>query len=540
MKDQSPTPSWLLHEQPSGTLGETGHESGPVNHLSEEAGLLLDHLIREGELTLDRASELLSSSSEEVEQKISELESFSQLLWDSDGKRFKAGDGEAHEPFPRMFGRITRSFLIFLAMKVPSIGVGFFTKVMIGHWLGAAMFGLYSVVMNAAVAMSFVLPLGFPTALSRLLPLFLREKSYGKVRGVIQVSLLTTVASWGVMILVAGPLISWIGRDAHVHTAYFAGILLAGLMSVSSVLSSCFRAHKNWVWSLLAGLAVPAIYLSVAAAVFVLFGAEPGDAPSLLLFTMGAIMVVSILTQIVGMRRAFPASLWKVPAERRWKSWIARAAPMLVVSGMVVILLRMDLFVIAGFKGHREAGIYSAALAIVTLLSQVLRAANSVVMPEIAPLYVARRMRTLQQLANVQAIISFWPLLIATIGVIVFGKELLHLWHPDFVAAYPALVILAISMVIRASNGDPGYFLLMCGKTSRLVRVYLVIALLDLAVLFVLVPAFGLIGGAVSTLLALCGSRIYLRRVVHRELGIDTGILTLFNAARHREATPNP
>jgi len=516
-----------------------GHSPAICPFLSTHAGKLV-HLLQEGgTVTIEEASKALDASKEEVASAIEEAEAFAQFRWNPERSAFRADGEETGEPFPQMLRRLSHSFMVFIGMKMPTIAVGFTTKFLIGHWLAASMFGLYSVVMNAAVALSFLIPLGFPTALSRMIPLMLKTGHPAQVRGVIQVSLLTAAIGSVVLFVLGSPFIFAFGHAPHFRTAWFAGFLLAALMAFSSVLSACFRAHKNWKLSLAAGLTVPAIYLALVGVIFQFNEQFIRHAPTHLLLAMCAIMLVSIAGQLVGMRTAFPKEVWEQKAVRHWKKWIWSAAPMLVVSSMVVILLRMDLFAIAIVRGHREAGIYAAVLAIVAVLSQVVRAANSVVMPEIAPLYAKGRSRSLQTLSNVQTILSFWPSLVASILMVLFGKSLLHLWHPEFVEGYPALVILLLGMMVRASNGNPGYLLLMCGKSTTLVRIYLVIVAMDLLVLAILVPLYGITGAAIGTFISLTASRLILRRQVLNDLGVETGLPALWNAAKHQQSLPS-
>jgi len=530
--DEPPSDNGLSEDHPASYVFES-HVPSIAPYLSEHAGKIL-HLLQRGEsCTIERAAEALNASKEEVAAAIEETEHFARLSWTADKSEFSASGEQNAEPFPHMFWRLAQSFGVFLSMKLPTIGVGFATKFMIGHLLAPSMFGLYSVVMNAAVAVSYLIPLGFPTALSRMVPLYLKAGQLAKVRGVLQVSLMVAAAGSLLMLAIGTPLIFVTGADPHIRTAWLAGFLLAALMSFSSVLSACFRAHKNWKLSLAAGLGVPAVYLALTAIVFQFDENFIRYAPTHLLLAMCGIMILSIGGQLIGLRKAFPKEVWQQKPVRLWKKWIVKSTPMLVVSGMVVIILRMDLFAISFFTGHRAAGIYAAVLAIVAVLSQIVRAANSVVMPEIAPLYAKGRIRSLQTLSNVQTILSFWPSLLVSVLAAVFGRQLLELWHPAFVEGYPALLILLLGMMVRASNGNPGYLLLMCGKTTTLVRLYLGIMVLDVILLAILVPWLGITGGAIGTFLSLTISRLTLRSLVARELGVETGLLALWNGARH-------
>ncbi len=67
---------------------------------------------------------------------------------------------------------------------------------------------------------------------------------------------------------------------------------------------------------------------------------------------------------------------------------------------------------------------------------------------------------------------TFWPSLFATVAILALGWPLLRLFGPDFVGAYPAMFVLALGPLARASVGPAERLLTMAGSQRACALVY--------------------------------------------------------------------
>jgi O-antigen/teichoic acid export membrane protein len=120
---------------------------------------------------------------------------------------------------------------------------------------------------------------------------------------------------------------------------------------------------------------------------------------------------------------------------------------------------------------------------------------------------------------------TFWPSLAATIAILAAGWPLLRLFGPDFVGAYPAMFVLALGPLARASVGPAERLLTMANSQRACALVYAAAFTVNLAGCALLIPAHGILGAAAATSAAMLFESAALLFVVRRRLGIHTFIV---------------
>jgi O-antigen/teichoic acid export membrane protein len=101
---------------------------------------------------------------------------------------------------------------------------------------------------------------------------------------------------------------------------------------------------------------------------------------------------------------------------------------------------------------------------------------------------------------------------------------LLWLFGPQFTEGYPVMLILVIGFLFRSAMGPAEFLLNMLGKQSLCAAVQVAVALLCVALNFLLIPVYGLIGAATATSIALLAGALMNRLVVRRTLGIEVAV----------------
>jgi O-antigen/teichoic acid export membrane protein len=119
---------------------------------------------------------------------------------------------------------------------------------------------------------------------------------------------------------------------------------------------------------------------------------------------------------------------------------------------------------------------------------------------------------------------TFWPSLIVAVGILALGRPLLWLFSPNFTDAYPVMFVLAIGFLARASVGSAEFIRNMLGEQPLCALVLIVSAVLDLALSFALIPAFGMPGAAAATSIALATASVMNYVVARRRLVLEISI----------------
>jgi O-antigen/teichoic acid export membrane protein len=216
------------------------------------------------------------------------------------------------------------------------------------------------------------------------------------------------------------------------------------------------------------------------------------------------------------------------------REWFGVGITLLAAGAFTVTLMQVDIVIVGGLRGARDAGIYAAASKTATLVSFVILAVNAAAAPQFASLWALGRVADLQRLVTRLAGVIFWPSLAISVGIAALSGPLLALFGPGFQEARPALLVLLLAQVVNAAAGSVGYLLTLTGHHREATRALGLSALacIILAVLGVL--AFGLVGAALGSLMGFMLWNGSLYWMVVRKLGIHASIFTGLHIPRRR------
>ncbi len=141
--------------------------------------------------------------------------------------------------------------------------------------------------------------------------------------------------------------------------------------------------------------------------------------------------------------------------------------------------------------------------------------------PLIAELYAKQQLHTLRRFARAATTVCFLASLALLIGIAIFGRWLLGVFGPLFPGAYPVMMILGVSHFVSASIGAlAGWLMTMTGHEREAAWMIGGSGLLQIALSFPLTSAYGIMGTATATLIAIVARSLMLSIFLHRRLGI--------------------
>ncbi len=220
--------------------------------------------------------------------------------------------------------------------------------------------------------------------------------------------------------------------------------------------------------------------------------------------------------------RIYPSAESHGGASIDWKMLLNGSAAMGGMELVGNLQIRIDLFVLALYFPPSIIGIYGAATQIVSLLRKSKAAFDPILMPIAQGLYLRSDQERLQ--GEVSRAVG-WAM---SIGLGLLGlmtlipAQLLGLFGTEFTGAIfsSVLIILAVGQFFNMSLGLSEGILAITGHAyvSLISAVMLVIA--ELALLLLLIPAWGLKGAAVAASLPFVGVTIWRVMQTKRLLGI--------------------
>lgn len=228
-------------------------------------------------------------------------------------------------------------------------------------------------------------------------------------------------------------------------------------------------------------------------------------------FVIGLSLWRGATPRLAGVRGSFPT-----------RALLESSVPLFFVACMTFIMGWTGTLFLGIWGTNEEVGVFTAAVRTALLISLVLVAVNAIAAPKFAELYRQGDMEALAALArNATILVS---ILAAPVFLFfaLFSTTVMSLFGPEFRAGGPVLAILAAGQYVNVLTGSVGYLLMMTGN-ERLVRNNMAVAaILNLVLNFVLIRAYGVLGAAIGTAIAIAVLNLgamYLARV---KLGITT------------------
>ncbi|WP_172298930.1 oligosaccharide flippase family protein [Pseudoruegeria sp. HB172150] len=259
--------------------------------------------------------------------------------------------------------------------------------------------------------------------------------------------------------------------------------------------------------------------------VLAVIGAEPTN---LLLVSVALLISVLLLgMQFLYVRQRVPSLIeaWQTRTSgldsEKAKTWRTASQRLMAASAVSLIIVSLDLIVLE-FVAEDEAvvGYYGAVLAMVAIIPRLSDGPLRPVIPRISALIESAEGRQeLQRLINGALKINLMTGLATWAILVVFGRTLLGHFGPDFVQAYPALVI-ATTAITAAMLVQPAPLLLTYGSGERRL---MIVTLLEFATLLAAAVPLGLLYGMAGVAAGMLVS-VAIKSVIAvwwaRELGI--------------------
>jgi O-antigen/teichoic acid export membrane protein len=394
---------------------------------------------------------------------------------------------------------LLRGTLVNGLISVVGYGLTFASFTVLARLLGVESYGVYAVVWSWVSLLSLLAGLGVSQVLLRFVAAYRVQQAHGELRGLLQWGR-TLVLRSSLLLVSLVILALWLLRerlDPELLYSFVPACMAVLLFTQSQLNSFALRALRRFALALLPEhLFKPLLVMGAVAALVHWRGAA--DAVDAMWVTGFSVLLGLVLMQ-VWLRARLPAETWRTTPVRHDRDWLRTALPLLVVSGMFLVQAETDIVMLGWLAGTAEAGIYSAASRVSGVIAFGLAMVNSIAAPLFSELYAQQRLERLQRLVSLAAVgigVSVLPL----IGFIVFAGEWVLGWFGgEFTAAYPALLILGAGQLVNALCGSVGYLLTMTGNQKTAAIILSVSAGLNVVGNALMIPAFGILGAALTT-----------------------------------------
>lgn len=395
---------------------------------------------------------------------------------------------------------------------IGSIGGRFLSvlgNIIIARLLGPAIFGIYAIGWTLVRFFSLVIPLGMDRAVLRYAPRFWKKDNAG-FKGLLitvnQIAIGSGITA-GIIFFI---LSSWLANSVYlqpelttVFRLFSFAFPLISLLVVAAASTRITRKIQYSVW--LYDLGQPLLGLGLIVIFFVLGlginGIVLAEVVSLGCAAIAAIFVVNkVFPEIRGVR---PNREMK-PGEL-----FAYSVPAMLGGAFSVYILWLDRIFVGLFLSTYENGIYTA----VSQISTIFLVISAGISPIVVPLFAHYHHNgDRAKLEEVYRISTKWGIYISipimAVLLVSPASSLSLIFGPEYSAGAIPFLILLGGQIVNLLTGSVNPLLIMTDNQKILLRISLFSVILEVILLVIFIPLWGLIGAAIST--SLCLSLLYL------------------------------
>ncbi len=407
------------------------------------------------------------------------------------------------------------------ALKVISVGLGFFTTLLLARLLVPEQYGGYAYALAWVNLLVVPVVLGMDKLLIRQVSVFGQAERWGALHGIQRFS-------FGCVALLGGGTAAAWYAGVHLLEGYLDPVMIPPLQAAAFLVPIIALARLRA--AVLTGLHQvvrgtfpemvlrPALFMLLVAAGFGLLGWQP-EGRSAVVLNLSA-MVVSFLVGGGLLWRTVPGAVWRAAPEYAPRSWLAGALPLLLLATLQIVNARVDIIMLGSMRGAVDVAIYNVVSQGALLVSFVLVAASGALSPVVARLYAEGEKRRLQRLVTRGSRAILGASLPIGLLLMLFGEPFLGLFGEQYLPGYAALLVLVTGQLLNAAFGAVGVLLTMTSHGGLAARGAALGMIINIALNALLIPWYGIVGAAVASMLTLLLWNAVFAYFVHRSIGI--------------------
>ena len=411
------------------------------------------------------------------------------------------------------------SFAPVIAKGVGAI-VAFALSIVMARTLGVSTYGQYTLVISVLTVLSIPVQAGLPMFGVRETSKAVAKADHATVRTflhwsnrlIVAYSIAIAVFS-GLVFLVAT---QW-GNQAFAHNLLLGA---ASVFLVSMMLRN--NAVMRGLGRFTAGTAPdvlirPFVHLCLFAVVASLVDVTATG--TIMIYTVAAF--IAFAASSIMMRRFIKG--YDAPHKHRPAAWTNALWLLTIVGGGQIFFGNIETLMLGLFTDSAQVGAYRVAVQISMLIILILTVINQVLQPKFSGMYVSGDMAGLEGLALKSSWAMFLAALLPGVVLLAFAGPFLGIVFGDeYRIAAVSLQILVVGQCINVFFGSVGTLLNMTGFEKESSRGMIIAIIINIALNLILIPAFGLNGAALSSMLSIFFWNFILRHYVKTRVGIES------------------
>ena len=409
-----------------------------------------------------------------------------------------------------------------VCIKGASLLLGFATVVVLARVLGKEAYGVYAVVFATISVLSIPAALGTPSLVVRETARARADDAPEMIRPLWARADYFVLAASSVILLLAGLWLGFGGLEQDWVWAMLAGLALVPLRAFIAVRGAMLRGMGQIVTGQLPEFVLrPGLFLVLVVLLAWMSGPEPPGAPETLI-VHGFAATFALAIAMLLLVRSAPSAGARGTSSMGPAEMLIASGTMGLIAGAQVLNNNLDVMMLGALAERGDAGVYKVAASCAMLAGFGLQAVNQALMPRIAASHKRGDRATMQVLVRQSARLS---LLLAVLSAVVLGS--VGMWFLEaafgsgFEAGYHALLILLAGQVLNATFGPVISVLNMTGHERETLIGVLIACAVNVVLNAVLIPLYGIEGAAGATAITLVCWNALLWLKVRQRLGLN-------------------
>jgi O-antigen/teichoic acid export membrane protein len=303
-----------------------------------------------------------------------------------------------------------------------------------------------------------------------------------------------SVVAFALLVLLAPLAARYLAKDPSLANLFivYGLVVLANLIAESS--TGLLQIFDRFRPIAILGLVGNIVTLALVALVYGLNGGLLGILLAYLIGkTVGALGLT--LIAVSESSRHWGKDWWRAslqPLKPRLRQLTRFAVSTNISASVSLITKDSELLWVSLFRGPVETGYYRLALTLTNLVQMPVSPLPQATYPELSRQAARGEWSEMRHLLRQGALLAGVYSLAATIFLLIFGKPLIAwLYTPEFLPAYPALLILLLGYLVANTFYWRRSALLALGRADYPAKVNLVLAAIKMAGILLLVPRYG-------------------------------------------------
>lgn len=398
-------------------------------------------------------------------------------------------------------------------------------QVAMARILGAEDMGRYVLCVSCVLFVSLVGRMGLDTIVVRQIASHVSVGEWGSVgairfktlRIVFGVTLILSIC----LFLFAGVIARFVFKDETLVLPLRMMVLAAPFWAVAALQSEMLRGLKKIGQYLFVQSVIMALITFTG--VFAV-GAVWGLNGQVMVYVFAT--VLSMLLALGMWRLDKPSKLEGGPEivfSDLWKS----SLPMLWVACIQYVNTWIATVILGAYGNPAEVAIFNSASRLALAPGFLLISVNSILGPKFAAIHKTGTREELQRVAAQTTRILFFSVLPLFAVLLIWPKQILGVFGPEFQSAAWVLRVLVISQMTMFMTGFAGQLLLMTHHEKDLRNITTIYVALNVTLSFVLIHFFGMIGAAWAATGSLIVNSVIAVWFVRKRLGINAHLFSI-------------